>query len=142
MGLKAELVKNEENAEPVAEAKPVPKPTSFNLDKFKSKRSAALANVGTMQDRLPILKISHAKDFVRLHPDEENYWSEELCFVSVPVKGQKQGDTGGILHLIEEELAVLYLPSARIQRFRLALATKPFDVFFFCQVPTQNEHGT
>jgi hypothetical protein len=31
-----------------------------------------------------------------------------------------------------------FLPSARIQRFRLALATKPYDVFFLCQVPSQN----
>jgi hypothetical protein len=28
------------------------------------------------------------------------------------------------------------LPSARILRFRLALAAKPGDVFFLCHVPT------
>jgi hypothetical protein len=42
------------------------------------------------------------------------------------VKGQKR-DT---LHLIEEDLALRYLPSGKILRFRLALASKPFDVFF------------
>ena len=68
-----------------------------------------------------------------MHPDEE-YWSDELCFVNVPIKGQKH-DT---LHLIEEDLAMRYLPSARIQRFRVALAAKPCDVFFLCIVPTQN----
>jgi len=31
-----------------------------------------------------------------------------------------------------------HLPSARVERFRLALATKPYDVFFLCHVPTQN----
>jgi hypothetical protein len=31
-----------------------------------------------------------------------------------------------------------YLPSARVLRFRLALASKPFDVFFLCHVPTHN----
>lgn len=31
-----------------------------------------------------------------------------------------------------------HLPSALIRRFRLALATKPYDVFFLCQVPSQN----
>ena len=60
--------------------------------------------------------------------------SSELCFVSVPIKGQKR-DT---LHLIDEEIAMKYLPSARIKRFRLALATKPNDVFFLCHIPTRN----
>ena len=31
-----------------------------------------------------------------------------------------------------------YLPSAKIQRFRLALATKPYDIFFLAHVPTRN----
>ena len=42
------------------------------------------------------------------------------------------------LHLIDEELAMRYLPSAKILRFRLALATKPGDVFFLCHVPSRN----
>jgi hypothetical protein len=52
----------------------------------------------------------------------------------VPIKGEKR-DT---LHLIEEELAMRYLPTAKIQRFRLALATKPYDIFFLAHVPTRN----
>jgi len=102
----------------------VPKPKKFSTDKFKSKRAAAMANVETLLTALPHHSISQAKDFVRLHPDEEKYWSPELCFVNVPVKSQKR-DT---LHLIDEELAMRYLPPARILRFRLALATKPNDV--------------
>jgi hypothetical protein len=93
-----------------------------------------LAGVETLLTALPHYRIAEARDFVRLHPDEDNYWSFELCFVSVPIKGQKR-DT---LHLIVEDLAMQYLPPARIQRFRLALATKPNDAFFLCHVPSQN----
>jgi hypothetical protein len=113
---------------------PITKPGGFDLNKFKSKHAAAMANVETLQTGLPHNSISQAKDFVRLHPDEESYWSPELCFVNVPIKGQKR-DT---LHLIDEDLAMRFLPSGRILRFRLALATKPYDVFFLCQVPSQN----
>jgi hypothetical protein len=30
------------------------------------------------------------------------------------------------------------LPSGKIKRFSLALASKPHDVFFLCEIPTQN----
>jgi hypothetical protein len=116
------------------EAMSVAKPSAFNLDKFKSKHAAAIANVETLQTALPHHTIAQAKDFVHLHPNEDAYWSPELCFVSVPVKGQSR-DT---LHLIDEELAMQFLPSARIARFRLALASKPGDKFFLCHVPTRN----
>jgi hypothetical protein len=116
----------------------ITKPSAFNLDKFKSKRAAALANVETLLTALPIHKISDAKDYVRLHHDDINYWSDTLCFVSVPIKGQKK-DT---LHLIDEDIAMRFLEPARIIRQRLALATKPNDVFFLCQVPTQNIDNT
>src|SRR5262249_52760033 len=108
------------------EAMSIAKPSAFSLDKFKSKHAAALANVETLLTGLPHHSIAQAKDFVRLHLDEAAYWSPELCFANVPIKGQKR-DT---LHLIDEELAMRYLPPARITRFRLALATKPYDVFF------------
>jgi hypothetical protein len=71
---------------------------------------------------------------VRLHDNEETHWSYELCFVNVPIKGEKNET----LHPIDEELAMQYLPSGKIERFRLALASKPFDVFFLCRVPTRN----
>ena len=116
----------------------IAKPDSFDLDKFKSKRAAAVASVETLQTALPHHSIAQAKDFVRLHPDENTYWSSELCLVSVPTKGSKR-DT---LHLIVEDLALRFLPSAKILRFRLALASKPYDVFFLCQVPTQNLENT
>jgi hypothetical protein len=116
----------------------ITKPNGFCLDKFKSKRGAAIANVETLPGALPHHSISQAKDFVRLHPDEDNYWSPELCFVNVPIQGMKR-DT---LHLIDEDLALQYLASGKILRHRLALATKPFDVFFLCHVPSQNIDNT
>jgi hypothetical protein len=114
---------------------PIAKPAGFSLDKFKSKRANALANVGTELAGLKHYRLADAKDFVRLHPNEENYWSDELCFVSVPVKGDKKE---GQIHLIDEDVALRLLPSGKILRYRLALATKPYDVFFLCQVPTRN----
>jgi hypothetical protein len=112
----------------------IAKPSKFSLDKFRSKRSPTIAGVETLLTALPVHSIAQAKDWVRLHPDEENYWSPEFCFVAVPIKGQKRET----LHLIDEELAMRHLPSGRIDRFRLALATKPYDIFFLCEVPTQN----
>jgi hypothetical protein len=113
---------------------PIIKPPAFNADKFKSTTAPNIAGVATLLTALPHYTISQAKDFVRLHPDEEKYWSAELCFVNVPIKGASKDS----LHLIAEALAMQHLPSARIQRFRLALATRPYDVFFLCHVPTRN----
>jgi hypothetical protein len=112
----------------------IAKPQGFSLDKFKSKRATAAANVETLLGALPHHSVSQAKDFVRLHPNEEEYWTSELCFVNVPIQGMKR-DT---LHLIEEDLALQFLPKGKILRHRLALATKPFDVFFLAHVPSQN----
>ena len=126
--------------EPAPEIEPVSiaKPAAFDLNRFKSRRGAEMANVGTLLAALPVCRISEIKDFVRLHPDEDEYWSDELCFANVPVKGQKH-DT---LHLVDEDLAMRYLPAALVKRFRLALATRPNDVFFLCQVPSQNIDNT
>ena len=112
----------------------VKKPGEFRLDAFKSTRDPNIANVETLLTALPHYKIADAKDFVRLHPNETTHWSDELCFVNVPIVGQKR-DT---LHLIAEELAERHLPSNKIERFRLVLATKPHDVFFLCHVPSRN----
>jgi len=120
------------SAEP--EVTSIKKPADkLSLDKFKSKKEP-LAQVATLPTELPILKIADAKDYVRLHPDVDKYWSPELCFVKVPIKGQNKDR----LHLIDEDLALKYIPSGRILRFRLALATKPDDVLFLCQIPTRN----
>ena len=68
----------------------IPKPSKSTLDMFKSTRDPSIAGVETLLTALPHHKMSDAKDWVRLHPDEENYWSAELCFVTVPIKGQKR----------------------------------------------------
>jgi len=81
------------------------------------------------------MRIADAKDFVRLHPnDDKDYWTDELCFVKIPIPGSKNE----ALHLIDEDLAMQYLESTQIERKRLVLATKPFDKFFPCEVPTRN----
>jgi hypothetical protein len=120
---------------------PVPsikKPSAFSLNKFKSTRATSAAGLDNLVDPLPILKVGEVKDFFRVHPDEENYWSSELCFVSVPIKGMKKD----LLHLIDEELAMQFLPTGRILRFRVALASKPFDILFFVRVPSVNMDNT
>jgi hypothetical protein len=112
---------------------PIEKPSGSLLDRFKSKRPAT-SGVETLIESLPHHPVSHAKDFVRLHSREDVYWSGELCFVNVPIVGANK-DT---LHLVDEEIALKHLPSGSIQRFRLALATKPYDVFFLAHIPTTN----
>ena len=132
------MVKNVKAVEnigaPTPESVPIAKPGEFDLDKFKVKKSATVANVETLQSPLPVHNISAAKDFVRLHPDVSNYWSDALCFLDVPIKGQKRNT----LHLITEDLALRFLEAGEIKRFRLALASKPNDVFFLCEIPTEN----
>jgi hypothetical protein len=120
--------------DPTEETVSIPKPeATFNLNKFKSKR-VSTAGVETMLPPLPHHKASEAKDYMQMS-DNDDYWSDELCFANVPVKGMKS-DT---MHLITEDLANEYLPNdARVLRFRLALATKPGDSFFLCHVPSQN----
>jgi hypothetical protein len=126
--------------EPVTDEAPVSieKPTAGGLDRFKSKRSPAIAAVETLLTALPHHKIGEAGDFVRLHPDEQTFWSPEYCFVTVPIQGQKDN----LLHLIDEELAMEHLSTKKVKRFRLALATKPYDNFFLCHVPSQNMDNT
>jgi hypothetical protein len=118
----------EENVVPPKIVKP------SSLDRFKSKRGPTIAGVETLLTALPVIRIADANDFVRIHPSEDDYWSPEFCFVSVPIHGDKRDQP----HLIEEDLAMTYLSANRVKRFRLALATKPYDVMFLCIVPTQN----
>jgi hypothetical protein len=111
----------------------IPKPDAESkMARFKSK-NLGREKVATQIAGLPHYAVPEAKDWVRLHPDEENFWSEELCFVSIPVPGQKRD----MLHLIDTDLAG-ELPSGKVTRFRLALASKPNDVFFLAHIPSQN----
>ena len=109
------------------------KPALRVFERFKSRKPPTIGGVGEHLTALPLLKISEANDFVRLSP-EEQHRSPELCFVSVPVHGEKKD----ILHFIDEDIAVKYLPAKRIQRFRLMLASRPYDSFFLAITPTTN----
>ena len=111
----------------------IKKPLSFS-EKFKSKNAPTISGVETLLTALPVLKIGDVGDWTRLHPSEDEYWWPELCFVSVPIKGTKRD----LLHVIDDDIAVKYLPAKKIKRQRLALACKPHDVFFWCIVPSQN----
>ena len=113
---------------------PIAKPPGFTLESFRSTKSSGLANVETLQAGLPHHKISDAKDWVRLHPDEA---TGLVGGVLLPQRADRGGSKKDTLHLINEELALRYLPPALIQRFRLALASKPYDHFFLCHVPSQ-----
>src|SRR5262245_41056375 len=89
----------------------IPKPDPFaSLDRFRGKRDPAIGGVATLQTELPHHPIAQANDFVRLHPNQETHWSPRFCFVPVPIKGQKR-DT---LHIIDEDLALRFLPSGRV----------------------------
>jgi hypothetical protein len=112
----------------------IKKPGEFKLDAFKSTHDPSIANVETLITALPHHKIAEARDWTRLHPNEATHWTDELCFVSVPINGTKKDS----LHLITQALAERYLPSKQILRFRLALAAKPFDIFYLCHVPSRN----
>jgi hypothetical protein len=107
------------------------------MDKFRS-MGETNAGVETLQAGLPVMRIGEVKDWVRLHPDTDNYWSPELCFVNVPIKGSKKET----LHLISKEMAESFLAPGRVKRWRLALASCPHDSFFLCIVPTRNLDNT
>ena len=66
------------------------KPAAGFMEKFRSKRPPTIAGVETVLAALPILRLGDVRDFFRVHPDEENHWSPELCFVSVPIKGSRR----------------------------------------------------
>ena len=126
------VTSNPPEAEPPAP--PIAKPGVDFMNQFRSTKSAEMPGVVTPLAALKIIKPGDAEDFFRVHSDEENCWTCELCFVSVPVKGTARP----MLHLITEEIAMEHLSPKLIKRQRLALATKPHDVFFFCIVPSQN----
>jgi hypothetical protein len=120
-------------AEPTTEPPvSIEKPKGGFLSRFKTSKPES-GRVEKLLTALPHGKLSEAKDYIRLHPDEENYWSDECYFVSVPVQGQKDA----MLHLVAGYLAEQLAPG-RAQRFRLALASKPYNVFFLAHVPSRN----
>jgi hypothetical protein len=61
-----------------------------------------------------------------------------LFFVNVPIQGVKKDK----LQLIDKNIAIKYLPPKKILKARLALATRPYNVFFWMWVPTRNLDNT
>jgi hypothetical protein len=122
----------EEKVIPLKVPKPPEKKGVFS--RFASKKAPTISGVEEVLGQLPIMKLSEANDWVRVSPDVEKHWSPELCFVNVPVQGEKRD----LLHFIEEELAMKHLPSKKIKRMRLALACKPYGVHFLAIVPVKN----
>ena len=71
---------------PSEEPLSIKKPKGSGLARFKS-TNLEPEKVETLLTGLPHYPMSAAKDWVRLHPDEAAYWSDEYCFVDVPVQG-------------------------------------------------------
>ena len=67
------------------------------MDKYRSRKQPNIAGVETVLAALKVHKAGEVTDFFRLHSDIENYWTPELCFVHVPIKGIKRD----VLHLID-----------------------------------------
>ena len=94
-----------ENELPEAEVEagnltPIPKPSGFSLDKFKSKRPTSMTGVKTLLGALPHYPLVDAKDFVRLHPDED-----EILVGRAVLRGRADlGMKKETLHLIDEDL--------------------------------------
>jgi hypothetical protein len=112
----------------------IPKRKSSRLEKCKPSTPAERAE--KLLEPLSVMKLSDAGDFVRVHPAKI---SHELFYVMVPQPGRKDG----VMHLISEELAIKLSRGrknliGKIKRFKLALAAKPYDVFFLAIVPTVN----
>ena len=68
----------------------IAKPTGF-MDKFRSKKPPTIAGVDTVLSALKIHRLGDVRDFFQLNPNEEEYWSPELCFVEVPDQGRQKG---------------------------------------------------
>jgi hypothetical protein len=119
--------------------KPQGKKKSF-AERFRSSTAAIIAGPGVNPQllALPVMRIAEAKDYVRLHPDEEAYWTGVMCFALVPIDVKRTE-----LHPIDEGLAMQYLHESKIKRYRLALASRPYKgALFLCIVPSQNlENG-
>jgi hypothetical protein len=116
------------------EALSIAKPDLIDLEKFRPKREPTEGRVGTLPLEIPVRRISEIKDFVRLHPSEDNYWTTELCFIGVPVAGDQHDS----LHVIEEDIADRHLLRGRLKVNRLALAADAGGAIFWCTVPSQN----
>ena len=82
------------------------------MEKFRSQNAPTISGVETLLTALPILKIGEVDDWTRLHPNEDDFWTPEMCFVSVPINGTRKD----MLHVIDDDLGVQYLSAKKIKR--------------------------
>src|SRR6478672_1414959 len=62
-----------------AEKLSIEKPRSaFRMEDFRATRSEETAEISREPTPLAVLRAPHVEDFIRLHPDEENFWSIEM----------------------------------------------------------------
>ena len=119
----------EENIVPLKIVKP-----SF-LEPFKSKRAPTIAGVETLLTGVAGHEDRRCQRFRPSASARRRLLVRPNCAsCSVPIHGDKRDQ----LHLIDEDIAMMHLSAKKVKRFRLALATKPYDAVFFCMVPTTN----
>ena len=104
------------------------------VDKFKSKRAATSYGVDNLVDGCLIRRLENSQGLLPPPPGR----GRVLVGRIVLRHGSGERLERNSLHLIAEDLAVEYLPSGKVLRFRLALGSKPYDVFFLAHVPSQN----
>ena len=109
----------------------IERPKGSLLARFKTGRENE-GRVEKLLMALPHYKPSDARDFIRLHPDDD-YWSDELSFATVPVQGMKDG----VLHLITIELA-LELPPGRRGAVPVGVGDQTFQSLFLAHIPSTN----
>jgi hypothetical protein len=117
-------------------ATPLTKPTKFSLKDFATEQNPSKPGVEPTTPALSLMRLAEVKDFFLLHPDEENYWSVEVALIHVPTKGSKETT----LHLILDSIVQKHsdVLRARVKYCRIALGSKPDNVFFLAMIPTRN----
>ena len=88
-------------------SEPIPIPGEFSLQKFSSPKTLRWQVLKPCWRRCRTIDLGRER-FRSAASRRREYWTAELCFVNVPIKGQKH-DT---LHLIDEDLA-MQLPAER-----------------------------
>ena len=99
---------------PLTIAKPSDK---FDLNKFKSKRPPTIAGVETLLTALPVMRIADANDWFGCTRPKTTIGRPSCA--SCRSRSREKRD---MLHLIDEDIAMQYLPAKKIKRQRLALA--------------------
>ena len=127
--------KQRRNSAPEENSAPIAKPGAFNLDKFKSKRAPTIANVETLQSPLPVHNMAARQGFRAPASRRGELLVGRALFRE---RADQRPEAQHAAPHRRRHWRCRFLESGEILRFRLALATKPDDVFFLCEVPTQN----